>query len=192
MSGKRVYVDKTFSPGLASGVRMFETAKSFGTPMFSSSALRFSKELAPYPDEKVNRGTLEFVATSGPGRFENYSVHQLEMIVALMGTGAKKVKSLSSNNGKLLVIEYEDGRRASMLQMAQTPFQVSMELKDGSSVFVPNCSDTFPRFIDAMMTFFETGKSPVPSEETLEIMALIEAGYKAIDNYDTWIDVPRP
>ena len=36
-----------------------------------------------------------------------------------------------------------------------------------------------------------SGKSPVPKEETLEIMAIIEAGYKALANYDTWIEIEK-
>ena len=189
MSGKPVYIDKTFSPDFASGARMFERAQKYGTPMFSSSALRFAQELAAYPDNTVNRDTLEFVSTMGPGAFENYSVHQLEMIVSQMGPGASRIKSLSSSNGRLLSIEYADGRHASMTQMEEAPFQLMMQLKNGSGVFVGDCSDIFPRLIHAILDFFETGKPPVPKEETLEIMAIREAGFEAIANYDTWIDI---
>jgi hypothetical protein len=31
----------------------------------------------------------------------------------------------------------------------------------------------------------------VPKEETLEIMALIEAGYEALNNRDVWVKVNR-
>ena len=117
MSGKPTYVDKTFSPDLQSGIRMFDLAEKHGTPMFSCSALRFTKELMVFPDDTVNPETLEYVATFGPGKFTNYSVHQLEMIVALLGPDAARVKSLSSSHSNFLAIEYADGRRASMLQM---------------------------------------------------------------------------
>ena len=191
MSGKPVYVDKTFSPDLMSGVRMFELADKHGTPMFSSSALRFAKELSAYPNERVNPRTVEFVATMGPGSFETYSVHQLEMIVALMGPRANRIKSLSTKNDRTLVIEYPDGRRASMHQMPQLPFQLSLQLKDGDGEYIPQCSDTFQRLINAMLDFFETGKPAVPKEETLTIMALIEAGSKALVKDDVWIDVEK-
>jgi len=191
MSGKPVYVDKTFSPDLKSGVRMFELANQFRTPMFSSSALRFTKELAGYPDNKVNHDSLEFVATLGPGTYQNYSVHQLEMIVSLLGPGATRVKSLSSEHGRLLAAEYPGGQRASMLQMPAAPFQVSMQLKNGEGVFISECSDIFTRMIHSMLDFFETGKVPAPKEETLAIMALIEAGRKALASYDTWVKVEQ-
>jgi len=190
-SGKPIYIDKTFSPDLASGARMFELAEQHGTPMFSSSALRFAKELAGFPDGKVNRDTLEFLATTGPGTFDIYAVHQLEMIVSLMGPGARRIKSLSSHDGRLLVAEYADGRQASMLQMSASPFQVHLQLRGGEGVFVGETSAIFDRLIDAILDFYESGKPPVPKAETLEIMALIEAGREALANKDSWIEVKQ-
>lgn len=191
MSGKPVYIDKTFSPNLLSGARMFELAEKYSTPMFSSSALRFAEELSGYPDSEVNPQSIEHIITLGPGSFGNYSVHQFEMIVSLMGTGAKRIKSLSTEDSRLMVVEYNGGRRATLQQIQQAPFQVSLQLKDGNGIFIGQCSDIFPRLINAMLDFFETGKSPVPKEETLEIMALIEAGSKALENYDTWINMEK-
>lgn len=189
MSGKPVYIDKTFSPDLQSGVRMFELAGKYSTPMFSSSALRFAEEFSGYPNDLVNRASLEYTATLGPGRFENYSVHQLEMIVSLMGSGVNRIKSLSAAHARSLVLEYADGRRASMLQVQDAPFQASLQLSSGEGIFIGQCSDIFPRLIHGILDFFETGRPPVPREETLEIMALIEAGGKAMENDDTWVAV---
>ncbi len=190
-SEKPTYIDKTFSPDLQTGTRMFDLAGQCGTPMFSSSALRFAQELSGYPNAQVNRESLECVATFGPGAFGNYAVHQLEMIVSLLGPGASRVKSLSTGHSRLLAIEYPDGRRASLLQMPEMPFQVSLQTKDGNGIFLPECSDIFPRLIHAMLDFFETGKPPVPKEETLEIMALLEAGHLAIAQDDTWVKVEK-
>ncbi len=189
MSGKPVYIDKTFSPDLQSGVRMFELAGKYSTPMFSSSALRFAQEFSGFPNDRVNGSSLEYMATLGGGRFENYAVHQLEMIVSLMGTGVSRIKSQSTNHARSLVLDYPGGRRASMLQVQDAPFQASLQLKTGEGIFIGQCTDIFTRLIQAMLDFFETGTPPVPKEETLEIMALIEAGYKSLENDDTWIAI---
>ena len=50
--------------------------------------------------------------------------------------------------------------------------------------------DFFPRFVDAMMLFLDTAESTVPKEETLEIMALVEAGVQALDTPEVWVDLP--
>ena len=88
-------------------------------------------------------------------------------------------------------MEYPDGRRASMHQMSQLPFQLSLQLKNGEGRYISDCTDIFQRLIDSMLSFFETGKPPVPKEETLTIMALIEAGSKALANDDVWIEVEK-
>ncbi|MFD0712884.1 Gfo/Idh/MocA family protein [Paenibacillus sp. GCM10027626] len=183
-SGKPVYIDKTFSPDLASGERMFALAAEHGTPLFSSSALRFSEELLQFAASDV----LEFTAVTGPGQFGNYAVHQLEMIVALMGPGAKRMKSLSTANGRLFVIDYGDGRQATMQQLEAAPFQVLLQMKDGQGAAL-GCSNFFPGLIRAMLDFFESGKPPVPQAETLEIMALIEAGRRALAEQDQWVEI---
>ncbi|MBE0697787.1 MAG: hypothetical protein IH586_12770 [Anaerolineaceae bacterium] len=170
---------------------MFALAEQYNTPLFSSSALRNAAELAGFLEDPTSRDQLEFVAAAGPGKYANYAVHQFEMIVALLGPGASRVKSLSSAHGGLLCVEYPDGRRASMLQMASAPFQVLLQFKSGEGKFVGECSEIFPRQIHSLLDFFESGKPPVPKEETLEIMALIEAGQNALARYDTWITVEQ-
>lgn len=190
MSGKPVYIDKTFSPDLASGQRMFDLAAEHGTPMFSASSLRDALELEEYLPASDRTHKIEFVATSGPGVYANYAVHQFEMIVALHGLGAKRVKSLSSAHGNLLAVDYGDGRKASFLQIPSLPFQVSLQFANGEGKHIPQVTDIFPRQIDSLLDFFESGIPPVPRAETLEIMALIEAGKKALSAYDTWVDVP--
>ncbi|RXZ81308.1 hypothetical protein EBB07_14960 [Paenibacillaceae bacterium] len=189
-SGKPVYMDKTFSPDLATGIRLFKQAHASATPLFSSSALRFAKEWAELPDE-VNQETIAHLAVSGPGQYANYAVHQFEMIVTLMGAGAQRIKSLSTEHARQLIVEYGDGRQASMLQMEHAPFQAVVQLKQADGAFVPACSDIFVRLIDAVLDFFETGKPPVPQEETLAIMALIDAGAEALRNRDAWIQVKQ-
>ena len=51
-------------------------------------------------------------------------------------------------------------------------------------------NDFFPKFIDAMLEFFETGKAPFPAEQTLAVAAILEAGIKATGNKDKWVKIP--
>jgi hypothetical protein len=52
-------------------------------------------------------------------------------------------------------------------------------------------SDYWPNFIDAVLGFLDTGVSPIPIEQTLEIAAIIEAGAKALGTPDVWVELPR-
>lgn len=187
-SGKPVYMDKTFAPDLATAQRIFNHAKAGNTPLFSTSALRYALEIQEHA-AKLEADSIEFLAVTGPGRYSNYAVHQFEMIVTLMGTKAKRIKSLSTDNGRHFIVELEGGRQASYLQMKSAPFQAIMQLKDGEGSFIAQCSSMFEQLMDAILRFFENGKPPVQSEETLAVIALVEAGNKALAQHDEWIDI---
>ncbi len=184
-SGKRVYMDKTFAPDLACGVRLFDRAEQHGTPLFSSSALRFSQELEPFRMNQADRPL--FCATTGPGVYANYSVHQLEMINTIMGGGARRMKALESGAGRSLWVDF-GGRVATMTQTMAGDFTADVAYED-SSIHIPACTDPFVGLIDAMLTFFVDGTIPVAREQTLEVIAMRDAGLKALETPDTWIPV---
>ena len=62
-SGKPVFVDKPFAPSKTDAQAMFELAARHGTPLMSSSALRFSTEL----DAWRNKPGTTYVETTGGG-----------------------------------------------------------------------------------------------------------------------------
>lgn len=188
-SGKPIYIDKTFAPDREAAIRIFDLAGEYDTPMFSSSALRYSDEIMAYRAENPNQADVDYVATTGSGEFASYSIHQLEMIVALMGTGVKRIKSLSRGGVNNLIMEYTDGRIANMLQMDNLPFQLSMKVKAGDVFYYGDASNIFQNLIDVILDFFENPKAPVLREETIEIITLIDCGKKALESYDTWIEL---
>lgn len=189
MSGKPVYVDKPFADSLAAGRRMVELAKEHGTPLMSSSALRFDSTVGETL-ETVGDQRVKFVTTRGPGEFGTYSIHQIEPLVAFMGTGAKRVMQCGNEASKLMVIDYGDDRRGVVNLIPNHPFAFSVSFGDAGMTMVNQMQDFFARFIDAMLEFFRTGESSVPIEQTLEITALIEAGNAALKTPDQWVAVP--
>lgn len=189
-SGKPVYVDKPFAESLESGRRMVELAKAHNTPLMSSSALRFDSTvqnaLAAIGSEPVN-----LVGTRGPGVWEIYAIHQVEPMVALLGTGAVRVMQCGSGKNQVMVVQYPDQRRAVFNQVEGMPFQFNVQYGENGVIVVNEMADFFPRFIDAMLKFFDTGTSPIPLEQTLEITAILEAGTTALKTPGQWIQVPR-
>jgi len=189
-SGKIVYVDKPFAASLAEGKRMVELAKAHKTPLMSSSALRFDSTI----DETLQltkEQPAKFVTTRGPGEFALYGIHQIEPLVTILGTGAKRVMQCGNATSRLMVIDYGDDRRGVVNIIPNHPFQYSVSYGDGGVKVVSEMQDFFPRFIDAMLAFFESGKPTFPIEQTLEITALIEAGNTALGKPDQWVEVPR-
>lgn len=185
MSGKPVYMDKTFAPDLAAAVRMFELAEANGTRLCSTSALRCSRCL----DNVKGDDGIQYFAVTGPGRLDNYAVHQLEMIVCTMGSKAKRVMLAGGSAGRQLIIDYGKGRYASMTQLPTLEFQCHVAWNDGHGETLTPV-DYFPNFIGEMLRFFAGGAPVAPREETLAVMGLMEAAVAAQRHPGEWVKVP--
>ena len=189
-SGKPVYVDKPFAESLASGKRMVDRANDYKTPLMSSSALRFDSTvenaLKTIGDQPVN-----FVGTRGPGVWAIYAIHQVEPMVTILGTGAERLMQCGVGDNQIMVIEYPDSRRAIFNQIPNHGFQFSVQYGESGVLVVNDMPDFFPRFIEAMLKFFDTGESVIPLEQTLEIAAILEAGTAALKTPNQWVTVPQ-
>ena len=184
-SGKPVFVDKPFAPSKADAEAMFELAAKHNTPLMSSSALRFSTELDAYR----NKPGTTYMETTGGGRsFWEYSIHQIEMIVSVLGTGAKRIMQCGANDVEHMVIQYEDDRRASVIYTPNAPFTTRL-VHEGKMIVNPQCSGFFPILLSEILDFFATGKSPIDTAQTIEIAALVAAGIKALEAKNVWHDL---
>lgn len=191
-SGKPVYIDKPFAPDAATAKRMIDKATTYNTPMMSSSALRFDTELQKAVYQTLGGDKAYFASTLGGGSsFWEYSIHQIEMLVMLLGTGATRVMQCGRGDSELMLIEYPDKRRGVMNRMKCCEFQVAFEYGNEECQVIKEMPDFFQCFIEAMLEFFVSAKSCVDLEETLEVAALVSTGIKALDSLDCWVDVER-
>lgn len=191
-SGKPVYVDKPFAPDVQAAKRMIAKAKEHNTPMMSSSALRYGSELQKTVHETLADGKALFAASQGGGTsFWEYSIHQIEMLVMLLGTGANRVMQCGTGDSQVMLIDYPDARRGVMTRSGASSFKVAYEYGDKQCGSIETMPDFFNCFIDSMLEFFSTGKVSVDPEETIEVAALVETGIKALDCIDQWVSVEK-
>jgi len=189
-SGKPVYIDKPFTTGRESAERMFALAEKHNTPMWSSSALRFSSELICLRSETFQEKRLDFVQALGGGRlFSEYCIHTLEMIVMLMGSDPCRVMSVGRSPDEMVVIEYPDGRRGMITQTPPAAFGVNCRAGDKMVSLLRTESRMFENLADEMLRFFATGKAPVEPRETMAVAALTAAAVVAVQKSGTWIEL---
>lgn len=190
-SGKPVYIDKPIAPSLRIAKRLFARARKHATPMMSCSALRYGSALEDLLKDPIGQKPVRFVATRGGGVFQIYAIHQVEMLVMTLGTGATRVMQCGNAQAQVMVVDYPDGRRGQITLAPGQGFQLSVAFGDKEGFVIDKMDDFFPRFIEAMLRFFDTGQPLVPEAQTLEIAALVEAGTKALAKPDKWVKVPR-
>lgn len=185
-SGKRTYVDKTFAPDKATAERIFAKAEEYNTPCYSTSALRFSAEL-----EEIDTHNIYKIYSEGPASLSVYVIHQLEPIIKLMNSRAKRMMFLGDEKHPSLIIEFADGRYAQLYHRDDETmsFRITTVDQDNKAKHYEIKSDYFGRFIKGMIEFFETGVAPVTHEQTIDVIAVRTAAIEAASTPFTWIEL---
>lgn len=184
-SGKLTYVDKTFAPDKETAIKLFKIADEYGTKCYSSSALRFSDE---YKD--IDKSKIFKLFSEGPGLFFNYPIHQIEPIVMLMQSRAKRLMFLGDEVHPEMIIEFEDGRYAHMYQRSCADgFVMNTIDEQNNAIRYQVKSDFFDLFIKDLIRFFRTGEVTVAHEETIDIMGILEVSKKAANEPFVWFDI---
>jgi hypothetical protein len=189
-SGKPVYVDKTFALTLAEAEGMFDLAEKHRTRMYSTSALRYAPELGWLEENGISQGGVILASARGPGEFINYGIHQIEMIVAAMGTGVQRAMAFGPQGAPMLVYEYDGGRRATVSHLPWNGFSLAVQDASGHGAELRMEGDMWGPFVDALLRFFDTGVPPVPREQTCQAVAMAEAGLRALRQPGIWVDLP--
>ena len=168
--GKSPYIDKTFAPDYRTAKAIFGLAEKQGVRFFSSSALRYADELKAY------QGDARSIALTGGGsNLDEYIIHQLEMAVKCLGTGAESVRYDKYADQEYAEVCYGDGRHAKLFYSPCLPFTAAVAGADDRSAYYQISSPYFDNLIADMIHFFETGETSFDAAETLEVMKLRDA-----------------
>ncbi|MDD5727001.1 MAG: Gfo/Idh/MocA family oxidoreductase [Victivallales bacterium] len=193
-SGKPIYIDKPMADSYGAAKRMFALADAHHTPVMSSSALRFDSHLQAQLSAFENN-PVSFASCRGNGKirgFINYGIHQIEILVMALGSGASRVMQLygAASDIDLMLIDYPDGRRGTLNRMPGLGFELIGCCRDYKEFRISEFTDFFPNMIDNMMQFFASGEPSVPRAQTLEAMRVFEAGIRALAVPGTWMNCP--
>jgi predicted dehydrogenase len=202
---KPLFVDKPFAASVKDAVELARLAREHNTPIFSSSSLRFTDDVQGIKrDPRVQQvqGAITWgPATLEPHHPDLfwYGIHAVEMLYTFMGPGCERVTRTHTAGADAIVGHWKDGRigivrgtRDSAQSYGQvvfgpkaivtTPDPANANTAASPSTnAAPQSPSPAPKrssyygLLLAIVDFFRTGKSPVPIDETLEIMAFMEA-----------------
>ena len=176
-AGKPVFVDKPMAASLRDTIEMFRLAQAANVPIFSSSGLRFSKANQALRQGSI--GKVTYAETYGPCELEPhhpdlfwYGVHGVEALFTVMGPGCETVQRSTTTNGAIEVTgTWSDGRKG--VFRADKSFHGLARGEKGEAP--AGTFDGYQPLVEAIMKFFQTGVAPVQPEETVEIIAFMEA-----------------
>ncbi len=183
--GKPLFLDKPLADTAAAGRRILETARRAGTRWFSASSLRFVAEL----EQACGRlAAPERASVYGPlGKAPAgssvvwYGVHAFEMLERAMGPGARTVRALGDAGGAVLLVDYGQRRRGVVELVEGAPtYGGSLRGPREAVAFTVDMDQAYSVLLRRIGSFFRGGDCPVAHEETLEILALLEAADRSL------------
>jgi Oxidoreductase family, NAD-binding Rossmann fold len=180
---KRVFIDKPFTASYADAREIVRLSRDAGVSFFSSSSLRFVADVQAL-ERSDKHGGIVGASTFGPENLEPhhpdlfwYGIHAVEMLYTLMGPGCDRVTRVKTETGDTVVGVWKDGRIGTMrglIQGRQDYGAVVFGVKAVLATPVPMTSG-YRGLLAEIVKFFQTGVPPVEPEETLEILAFMEA-----------------
>lgn len=176
-AGKPCFIDKPIAASLTDAVAIFEAAKKFKVPVFSSSSLRFGKNTLAVRGGSI--GKVVRCETTSPASLEKthpdlfwYGIHGVESLFTVMGTGCVSVKRGTTDDGKIQVVGDWGNGRVGIYREGKGYEGKAVGEKGEAPV---GSYDGYEPLLFEVLKFAHTGKPPVSDAETLEIYAFMEA-----------------
>lgn len=181
-AGIPTFVDKPMTTRYADAADLFAIAERTGTPLLSCSALRFAVELEAARERLAEIAPLSSIISVGPGDWYYYGVHAVELLGAVVGTGATSVIRHAYPERDVAIIPYESGPVAVVetLRDASYVFELTAYGANGHCSFTVNdAAGFYTNTMREVVRMIETRQSPLSAAQTLEILGILQAGVRS-------------
>lgn len=179
-AGKPLFIDKPIAGSWEDAVSIYQAAKQYHTPVFSSSSLRFISSIQHV--DKNRTGPIVGAHTFSPAHFEPslpellwYAIHGIEMLFAIMGTGCIYVQRTFTEDYDYLTGVWEGGRIGTYRGTRRGKADYGGIVFGANENVFLGTFEGYEPLARAIAKFFETQVPPVDPEETLQIIAFILA-----------------
>jgi hypothetical protein len=176
-AGKRMFIDKPMTASLKDAIKIFEASDKFKLPVFSSSSLRYMTGM-----DKIDKNSVVGANAFSPAELEPshpdlfwYGIHGVETLFTVMGTGCESVVRVNTKDTDVVVGTWKDGRIGTFRGTRSGKHDYGgMAFTESGNIVLGPYAGYEPLLVE-IVKYFETGIVPVQPEETLEILAFMEA-----------------
>lgn len=188
-AGKKLFIDKPLAASLPGVLSIFETAKKYETPIFSSSSLRHFENVRDIEMGKI--GNVTGADTFSPATLEKthsdlfwYGIHGIEMLFTVLGTGCKTVSRVFTDGTEIVVGLWDNNRIGTFrgMRSGKTDYGGTVFGDRDILTINPGKDYGYRQLMVKVAEFFQTGKPPVTPEETIGIYAFMAAAEESTRN----------
>lgn len=180
-AGKPLFIDKPAAASVADAIKIYELAEKGKVPCFSSSSLRY----APGTQAALSDPTVGSIrgcnAHSRCGLephhpdFFWYGIHGVETLFTIMGPGCKSVTRVQTDDTDVATGVWADGRIGTFRGHRTGPHTYGATVFGSKGIVEAGKFEGYEPLLVEIVKFFKTGVPPVTAEQTLELLAFMEA-----------------
>lgn len=179
-AGKRMFIDKPMAASLSDAMVIFDAAKNKNVPIFSSSSLRYITGMEEI--KKGSAGKIIGADAFSPSTIDKthpdlfwYGIHGVEILFAAMGKGCKNVTRIAEPDTDVVVGNWGENRIGTFRGLRTGKTGYGGTVFGGKEIRILGPYGGYNSLLIEIARFFNTGIPPVEPDETLEILAFMEA-----------------
>lgn len=180
---KPVFIDKPLANSYSDACEIAEIAKKHNIPLMTFSDNRFDPEvlkLKEAVDDPVSTcesfGSVSYMP--GYRDYFWYGIHTVETLFAFMGCGIESVQTIEAGDTTILIGRWSDGR-SGIARCYQKINGFGCNVNFGKKLQSCVLSYDTSYAMETIISFLRTGVSCVTMEESLDIMAFLEAASRS-------------
>ena len=187
--GKPVFIDKPLACSFEDAKAITTISREKKIPVMTASAIRFAQGIG---DLLESGEMVQSYEAFGPMAllpdyrdYFWYGIHSAEVLYAMMGKGCKTVQTFNTDKLDVIVGLWENGRigtlRGNRTGADNFGCVVTTD-KVAKAGFAAGDIPYYAMMLKKVIPFFQTGKSPICMEESLEVIAFLEAASRSLAN----------
>jgi hypothetical protein len=198
--GKPIFIDKPFTCSYPDAKAIADLAAENNVPIMTASAIRYAAGLSELNKTGNKIHTCDTfgpmaILDDYPGYFW-YGIHTVEMLYSFMGAGCVELKVEMSDNLDITIAKWNDGRvatlRGARFDGGGYSFGCTISTDQGIEFsLTANEPPFYACLLKKIIPFFQTGKSPIAIEESLETIAFIDAMNESYNNNGKVIELEK-
>jgi len=191
-----MFIDKPISASLTDAIAIFDAAKKYNVPIFSSSSLRYISGTEDVANGKI--GKVIGADTFSPCSVEKthpelfwYGIHGVEILFTIMGKGVKTVSMLHTPDTDVATGIWNDNRIGTFRGIRSGRSGYGGNVFGEKGILALGKFGGYNPLLKKILEFFNTGVPPVSAEETLDIFAFMQAAQESMDKGGIPVDVAK-
>lgn len=185
MKGIPVFCDKPLAMTAREALSIARLSRETGTPLMSSSSLRFVPDIVKLRDELPQLGTVHLATAACGNELVYYGIHALSMVYGVFGGGCVSAFNVGQAGRNLVRLRFESGRDVMLIvgekEWMRGGYQINLYGDKGWRSVQPDLTNLYAYLLEAFLDLLKTGKERVPIEEEVEVIAALEAGKRSLE-----------